>query len=398
MTDEAPARPRVTHRRRRWLLALGGAGLAAGLLLARESKGQPGGGRSAAAATVRAVPVVASSAVNGDMGVFITGLGTVTALNTVTVRTRVDGQLNAAFFREGQFVHQGDLLAQIDPRPFQVQLSQAEGQMAKDQAALKDARLDLQRYRVLIEQDSVARQQLDAQVAAVDQLEAALKTDQAQIDGARLSLAYSRVTAPASGRVGLRLVDAGNIVHAADPGGLVVITQLQPIAVVFTIPADQLSPVLRQMRAGKRLTVEAFDRDLATKLATGALLAVDNQIDPATGTIRLKALFPNEDGALFPNQFVNARLLVDTLRGTVLVPAAAVQHSPQSTFAYVVAPDGTASRRDVQVERTEGDQAALRRGVSAGEVVVVDGTDKIQPGAKVAVSMAGDGARARRSP
>jgi membrane fusion protein, multidrug efflux system len=372
-----------------WLIGLATVGLAGYAVIARESEGQPAGGKATTGPGVRGVPVLAAAAVARDVGVYLTGLGTVTALNTVTVRTRVDGQLNEVAFREGQLVHKGDLLAQIDPRPFQVQLVQAEGQKAKDEAALKNAQLDLQRYQVLVQQDSIPRQQLDAQVATVHQLEATLKTDQGQIEAAKLNLVYSRIVAPISGVVGLRLVDPGNIVHATDASGLVVVAQLQPIAAVFTIPADRLPQVLPQIRAGRQLVVEAYDRDLKNKLATGSVLAVDNQIDPSTGTIRLKGVFPNEDGALFPNQFVNARLLVDTLRASVTVPAAAIQRSPQSTFVYVVKPDSTVELRNVEVQLTEGDQASIRRGVSPGEVVVVDGTDKLQPGAKVALSIAG---------
>jgi multidrug efflux system membrane fusion protein len=392
------ARSNETRRRRwRWLLGLAAVGLAGYAVIARESEGQSAGGK-AAGSGARATPVLAAAAVTRDVGVYLTGLGTATALNTVTVRTRVDGQLNEVAFREGQLVHKGDLLAQIDPRPFQVQLVQAEGQKAKDEAALKDAQLDLQRYQVLVQQDSIPRQQLDAQVATVHQLEATLTTDQGQIEAAKLNLVYSRIVAPISGVVGLRLVDPGNIVHAADANGLVVVTQVQPITVVFTIPADQLPQVLPQMRAGHPLVVEAYDRDFKTKLATGSLLAVDNQIDPASGTVRLKGVFPNQDGALFPNQFVNARLLVDTLRATVTVPAAALQRSPQSTFVYVVKPDSTVELRNVEVQLTEADQTSIRRGISPGEVVVVDGTDKLQPGAKVAVSTAGTSNRAPDGP
>jgi len=400
METKTPDTQRNEARRRRWrwLLGLATVGLAGYAVLARESQGQPAGGKAAADPGVRAVPVLAAAAVTRDVGVYLSGLGTATALNTVTVRTRVDGQLNEVAFREGQLVHKGDLLAQIDPRPFQVQLVQAEGQKAKDEAALKDAQLDLQRYQVLVQQDSIPRQQLDAQVATVHQLEATLKTDQGQIEAAKLNLVYSRIGAPITGVVGLRLVDPGNIVHATDANGLVVITQLQPIAVVFTIPADQLPEVLPQLRAGRQLVVEAYDRDLKSKLATGSLLAIDNQIDPSTGTIRLKAVFPNQDGALFPNQFVNARLLADTLRGAVTVPAAAIQRSPQSTFVYVVKLDSTVELRNVEVQLTEGDQASIRRGVSPGEVVVVDGTDKLQPGAKVAVSITGTSNRAQGGP
>ncbi len=378
------------------LLALTGTALLLPLLLARVLHGQSSPGRPGRPATPRPVPVVGAAARVGDLGVYLTGLGTVTPVATVTVRSRVDGQLIDVAYREGQVVHQGDLLVQIDPRPFQVQLLQAEGQLAKDEAALKDARIDLERYQVLIAQDSIPRQQLDAQVAAVGQYEAALKSDQAQIESAKLNLTYSRITAPITGVVGLRLVDPGNIVHATDPGGLVVITQEQPIAVLFTIPGDQLPPVMQQMRRGRKLVVDAWDRDLQRKLAAGSLLAVDNQIDQATGTVRIKALFPNEDRALYPNQFVNARLLVDTIQQTVIVPTAAIQRSPQSTFVYVVKADNTVEMRNVAVQLSEGDETAVSKGLSAGEIVVVDGVDKLQPGSLVSVASPG-GPRSRRS-
>lgn len=334
----------------------------------------------------RPIPVVAVPARIGDLGVYLSGLGTVTAVNTVTVRSRVDGQLIRVAFHEGQLVHKGDLLAEIDPRPFQVQLMQAEGQRSKDEAALNNARVDLHRYEVLIQSDSVPRQQLDTQAATVRQFEAAVQSDQAQIESAKLNLVYSHITSPITGTVGLRLVDPGNIVHAADPNGLVVITQLQPISVVFTIPADQLPPVQRQIRAGHKLAVEAWDRDLKNRLAVGTVLAIDNQIDQATGTVRIKAIFDNGDGALYSNQFVNARLLVDTVRGAVLIPAAGVQRSPQTTFVYVVKPDSTVEMRNVDVGLTEGDTSSVRRGLAAGEVVVTEGVDKLQPGSKVALA------------
>ncbi len=348
--------------------------------------GRPGDPRPARGQAARAVPVVGAVARKGDIGVYLTGLGTVTPLKTVTVRSRVDGELVEVAYREGQHVRAGDLLAQIDPRPFEVQLHQAEGQLAKDEAALKNAKVDLERYKVLIEQDSIPRQQLDTQVATVDQIEAAIKSDRAQVESARLNLTYSRIVAPITGVVGLRQVDPGNIVHASDANGLVVITQPQPIAVVFTIAADRLQPVVQQAKAGAHLAVEAWDRDLKRKLATGSLLAVDNQIDPTTGTVRLKAEFPNEDSSLYPNQFVNARLLVDTLRGVVLVPSAAIQRSPQSSYVYVVKKDGTVEMRDVDVQQSEGDDSAIRKGVSAGETVVVDGVDKLQQGTLVALA------------
>ena len=380
--------------RRRWLWIAGivVVALVVFLLLPRGKKDSAAAGKSEkGSAAARAVPVTAATAKTGDINVYVSGLGTVTAINTVTVRSRVDGQLVKVGYREGQFVHEGDLLAEIDPRPFQVQLTQAEGQKAKDEAALKNARIDLERYQVLIQQDAIPKQQLDTQAATVNQFEGAVKTDEGQVESARLNLVYSRITAPVSGRVGLRLVDVGNIVHATDPNGLLVITQLQPITVLFAIPADRLPAVQQQLATGRKLVTEAFDRELKMKIATGTLLAVDNQIDQTTGTVKIKSVFSNEKNELFPNQFVNARLLVDTIKGTVLVPMAAIQRSPQSTFVYVIKADSSVEIRPVDVQLTEGDDAAIRKGVTAGESVVIDGVDKLQPGSKVAVSGAATG-------
>jgi multidrug efflux system membrane fusion protein len=268
-----------------------------------------------------------------------------------------------------------------------VQLTQAEGQMARDQALLKNAQVDLERYQTLYKEDSIAQQQLATQESLVRQYQGAVKVDQGQIDNARLQLVYCRITAPITGRVGLRLVDPGNIVHATDANGLVIITQLEPISAIFAIPEDNLPQVLQPMRAGQRLTVDAYDRDMKRKLASGSLLTIDNQIDPTTGTVKLKALFQNTDNALFPNQFVNARLLVSTIHNTVLVPNTAIQHSPESAFVYVVKPDNTVEVRNVEVQAAEKDQSAIARGLTAGEVVVTDGVDKLQPGAKVALSV-----------
>jgi multidrug efflux system membrane fusion protein len=340
------------------------------------------------ASDAMAVPVTATHAQVGEMDVYLTALGTATALRTVTVQTRVDGQLVRVNFSEGQLVHEKDLLAIVDPRPFEVQLTQAEGQLTRDEAMLRNAERDLERYSVLVEQEAVPRQQLDTQAATVRQIQGAIQTDQGQIDAARLNLTYSRITSPVTGRIGLRLVDPGNIVHATDQTGIAVITQRQPIAVVFTIPEDNLESVLQKQHAGTKLPVDAYDRDLKTKLASGSLSSIDSEIDTTTGTIKLKATFPNQQEALYPNQFVNARLLINTLRSVVIVPAAAVQRGPQRTFVYVVKPDHTVEARNVAVQHTEGERTAIQSGLSAGEMVVTDGLDKLQPGSRVTVHIA----------
>jgi len=355
-----------------------------------------GGGQVTAAEqpkgpSVRAVPVGATQVRRGDMSVYINGLGSVTPLNMVTVHSRVDGQLMEVLFKEGQIVKAGELLAQIDPRPFEVMLSQAEGQMAHDRALLENARIDLDRYKVLWQQDSIPKQQLDTQEALVRQYEGQIKTDQAQIDNAKLQLVYSRITSPITGKIGLRLVDPGNIIHAADVNGFVVITQLQPITVIFPIPEDNLPPVIAALNAGRRLPVEAFNRQQTEKLATGVLLTVDNQIDQTTGTVKLKATFDNADSKLFPNQFVNARLLIDEKKGVLIAPSAALQRGPQGAYVYVVKADHTASVRPVTVGEVQSGEVSIASGLSEGELVVTDGAERLREGIKVDVKGQGQG-------
>lgn len=387
----APARP-LAWLRRRWLTVLVvclliGAGAFAFMRWGDAQQQQQQ--RSARSGAARATPVVARAATTGDINIYLTGLGTVTPLQAVTVKSRVDGQLMKVLFTEGQMVKTGDVLAEIDPRPFQVQLTEAEGQMARDQALLANARIDLERYSRLYAQDSIAKQQVDTQAALVRQYEGTVKIDQSSIDNARLQLTYSRITAPISGRLGLRQVDAGNIIRASDQTGLVVITQLNPITVVFTIPQDSLPGVLKRMQTGERLPVEGYDREQKVKLASGTLLTVDNQIDPATGTVRLKAQFPNQDHTLFPNQFVNVRMLVDTHRGVTIVPGAAIQRGSQGTYVYIVKPDRTAALRTVKLGAIEGDKVEIAAGVTGGELVVVEGTDRLRDGASVTLPEAG---------
>jgi len=361
----------------------------------KAAVGKSGKGRGGPGSGGFTVPVVVAPAQKGDLPVYLIGLGTATAFNTVTVRSRVDGQIVKVNFTEGQFVHQGDALIEIDPRPYQVLLEQAEGQLAKDQAQLHDVQVDFERYQLLYNEGVVPKQQVDTQQAQVGQYLGAIKADQATIDNAKLQLVYAHITAPISGRVGLRLVDMGNIVHSSDTSGLLVITQLQPISVIFTLPQDQLQQVLVKLRGGGQLPVEAYDRDDITKIADGKLATIDNQIDPTTGTYKLKSVFSNENNVLFPNQFVNVHMLVDTRKNLVIVPAAAIQRGPQGTYVYVVSGGDTVNIRVVTITQTTGNNIGISSGLNPGDVIVIDGQDKLQDGSKVLTSTSPTGGAGR---
>src|SRR6516225_9261963 len=332
------------------------------------------------------VPVGVAPVEKGDMPVTLSQLGTVIPLAIVTVKTQISGYLMQVGFREGQMVKAGDFLAQIDPRPYQVALAQAEAQLAKDQALLKNAQLDLVRYNTLVAQNSVATQTRDTQVSLVAQDHAAIKTDQAQVDAQKLNLVYAHIVSPVTGRVGLRQVDAGNYVQTSDANGIVIVTQLQPISVIFTLPEDNLQAVLKQLHAGASLAATAYDRTGTTELGKGHLETVDNQIDTTTGTVKLRAIFDNEQEILFPNQFVNVQLLVDTLNNTNIVPTAAIQHGAPGAFVYVVKPDQTAAVQKVKLGPGDGQRIAVLDGLQPGEKVVVDGSDRLREGAKITLA------------
>jgi len=372
----------------RWLfwiviLCLGTAG---GFFICKKSlpSASTVASKSGAKAASLPTPVFVAAARMGDMKIYLTGLGSVTPINSVTVRSRVDGQLMEVRFREGQIVAKGSLLALIDPRPYQVLLTQAEGQMARDLELLTNTRLDLERYRTLWKQDSIPRQQLDTQEALVRQYEGAVKVDQGQIDSAKLQLIYCRITAPFSGRAGLRQIDPGNIVHAADASGVLTITQVKPIAVLFPLPEDSLPQVLHKMKTGQ-LVVEALDREMKLNLATGKLVTLDNQIDPTTGTVKLKALFDNKRDELFPNQFVNARLLLDVKKDSIIVPSSSIQKSPQGAFVFVLNPDKKVTMKQVKTGNSQGGDTSIVEGLQVGEQVVVDGAERLRDGSKVEI-------------
>ena len=380
MTDPMPAdvpKARILSPKSVSVFAL----LTSCIFLLNCSRGDPSTAR--ASTRQQTIPVSVATAEKRDMPVYLTGLGSVTAFNTVSVRPRVDGQLLDVNFREGQHVNQGDLLVVIDPRPYEVALSQAQAALFRDQAQLRDAQLNYQRFKDLLQQSgAVSQQQVDTQRASADQLEGAVRSDQAAIENAKLNLTYCHVTSPISGRIGLRLVDKGNMVHANDTNPLLVITQLQPISVIFTLPEDQLHVVAQHMRDAT-LEVDAYSRDDQTKIAAGKLTTIDNQIDQSTGTGKLKSVFENKDQSLWPNQFVNVRLLLETRKNSTVIPAVAIQRGPQGTFVFTVKPDKTVEVRPVTIALSQNNSVAIASGLVPGEVVVTDGQDKLQPNMKI---------------
>jgi len=388
-----PAAPPSKKKSRAWvwLVVLAAAGGAVYYewpnikkLQASDNSAAPAAGkRGGRGAATGVLPVVAAQAQRGSINVYFNALGTVTPIYTVTVKSRVDGELMKVNFSEGQIVHKDDPLIEIDPRPYQAQLEQAEGNMARDQALLQNARVDLQRYKVLNAQQAIPEQQLATQDALVNQYIGTIKTDQAAIDTAKLNLVYAHITSPITGQVGLRLVDPGNIVHAADTNGLVVITQLDPISVIFTLAEDQVPTVIDKIHAGQKLSVEAWDRDQKNKLSTGVLQTIDNQIDPTTGTLKLRANFDNHDNKLFPSQFVNARLLVEQRHGITVIPNSAIQRNTQGTYVWLVKPDKSVTVQTIELGPSEGDQTQVTKGLDPGDIVVTIGVDRLQDGTKV---------------
>jgi multidrug efflux system membrane fusion protein len=368
-----------------WLLLVVGIVAAAVWYFPRPDTQPRNGGRPQPGAPV---PVGVAPVEKGDMPVTLSQLGTVIPLAMVTVKTQISGYLMQVAFKEGQMVNKGDFLAQIDPRPYQVALAQAEAQLAKDQALLKNAQVDLVRYNILVAQNSVAKQTRDTQESLVGQYQATVKSDQAQIDAQKLNLTYCRIVSPVTGRVGLRQVDPGNYVQTTDANGIVIVTQLQPISVIFTLPEDNLPEVMKRVRAGAALPVTAYDRTGATEIAKGKLDTVDNQIDTTTGTVKLRAIFDNNEETLFPNQFVNVKLLVNTLHDADIVPNSAIQRGAPGTFVYLVQADRTVAAQKVKLGPSDGQRIAILSGLQPGESVVIDGTDRLRDGAKVTVAPA----------
>jgi len=392
---QAPKRAQGTPKRASrwwvWLLILALLGAGAYVYVRQRNAGQA----AAAAAQARkkgagAIPVVVAKARRGNIPVYFTELGTVTPIYTVEVKSRVDGELMKVYFKEGDLVQKGASLVEIDPRPYQVQLTQAEGQLVRDQALLENARIDLVRYQTLVTQNAVPEQQVATQKALVTQDEGIVKTDQGMIDSAKLNITYSHIVAPIAGRIGLRLVDPGNIVHAADTNPLLVITQIDPISVIFTITEDQLPVVYQKFSAGQHLNVDAYDRSSNTKLASGTLTTLDNQIDQTTATLKLRANFDNRNNKLFPNQFVNVKLLVQLKQNVTLIPTATVQRNTQTTYVFLVQSNNRVTVRPITIGTTEGDDSEVTSGLSAGDTVVMTGVDKLQEGTPVAAHLAGD--------
>jgi multidrug efflux system membrane fusion protein len=393
--NEVEVRPSISpglpgkERKRRWwvwllalaVLAYGAYRVRKGMVAPRAADVSAPGSRPAR--DYSAVPVVAVQATKGDIGVYFTGLGAVTPIYTVTVKSQIAGYLMQVLYKEGQIVQKGEALAEIDPRPYQVMLENAQAGLLRDQANLDNAKVDLKRYQTLVPVRAVPEQQLATQEALVKSYEGIVKADQAQIDTAKLDLIYCHITAPITGRVGLRLVDPGNYVTPTDSTGMVVITQIEPISVIFTLPEDQLPAIMGRMHAGARLRVDAYDREMKTKIAQGWLATIDNQIDPTTGTVKLRANFDNRDGALFPNQFVNAKLLVEEKHGVTLIPTAAVQRNAQQTYVFLVKPDSAVTVRTITIGTAEGDESEVSSGLDPGDFAVMTGVDRLQEGTKV---------------
>lgn len=344
--------------------------------------GRGGGGGGFGRGGGGPVPVTTATAVTGDLRIFLSALGTVTPLNTITVKSRADGELLKIHFKEGQMVKEGDLLAEIDSRSYRIGLEQAEGQLARDTAQLNNARRDLERYQNA--KEAVTQQQIDSATATVAEFEGSVRSDRGSVANYQLQLSYCRVTAPISGRVGLRLVDQGNLVRAGDSTGICVITQEEPIIVAFSVPEDNLPQIRKAISSDQELPVDAYDRSMQNRLATGKVMAIDNQIDATTGTVRIKALFPNQDHGLFPNQFVNVRVLTEVQANAILIPNSAIQIGNDSRFVFVVSADDTVERRNVTVGRTEGERTVVTKGIAVGETVVTEGIDRLQSGSKIA--------------